>query len=148
MSEKQRKKYFPEKDSYKIMVDSAKMYDEQDHKLRLGNFVYRDVVQGPLDKGTSRKKDICIISEIIKNRSVTRYELLNLRFEKLVGPFYAANLRNVPKDGRPTSDKFYSVDYIVKWGKVDGVSSALVKWVGLDDSYNRWVPQNMLTLDK
>lgn len=149
MSDKQRNHYFPAKDSYKTMVDSASSYDQDQQQFSLGEFVYRDIIKGPLEKGTSdKRKEVCIISEIIKNRSVTRYGLLNLNFSKLVGPFYKQNLRRVPVDGRPTSLDFYKIDFIVRYGDVDGEPSALVRWVGLDESKDTWLPKKNLVLSK
>lgn len=108
MTEKQRNRYFPKPDSYHDMLSLAKQYDETEQPLRSGDFCYKDVIRKAFTKGIGdKRKEIFIISEVIKNRSVKRYKLLNLNFNPVVGTYYQQNLRKVPKDGCPTSPGFF-----------------------------------------
>lgn len=40
----------------------------------------------------------------------------------------------------------FRVEYIVRFEQRDGVDSALVKWLHLDESHNKWIPKANLSL--
>ena len=166
MTQKQSERYFPKPDSYHDMIQEAKQYDQTVQPFRSGDFCYKDVIKKAFTKGTDQKRgEIFIINEVIKNRSVKRYKLLNINFKPIVGSYYKQNLRKVPLAACPTSPGFFRcanrdvlpplwvltlfcfrVEYIVRFEERDGIDSALVKWCNLDESHNKWIPKANLTL--
>lgn len=108
MSQKQRDRYFPKPDSYQDMLRRGKQYDQTVQPFRSGDFCYKDVIRKAFTKGTDEKRgEIFIVDEVIKNRSVKRYKLLNLNFKPVVGSYYEQNLRKVPTAACPTSPDFF-----------------------------------------
>ena len=87
MTPKQRARYFPKLDTYKDMVRLGEEYYKEKEKkkqaLRPGVFVYRDIKPGTMHKASFSEKrgEIFIIKRVIFERSVYRYQLLNLAFK-------------------------------------------------------------------
>lgn len=109
MSQKQRERYFPRKDSFREMVKLSKEYDQKDQKFPVGCFVYLDIIKSPFEKSTGSEKrgQVFIVETVIKNRSIKRFKLMNLDFKILPGTFYEQNLRKVPPAAHPTNPKSY-----------------------------------------
>ena len=90
MSEKQRERYFPKKDSYKDMVKRSGSFDKLPQPFSVGDFVFLDALsKGTLTKGTEEKRSkIYVIQEILKGQKVTRYNLVDLAFKPVTGSVY------------------------------------------------------------
>lgn len=109
MTPKQRLRYFAPEDSYKEMLRSSQAFENEKQPFKKGDFVYRDYLpKGAFAKGTDEKRgQIFIIDEVLKDRKVKRYKLLNLDFKPVLGSCYKENLRKVPVAARPTSTDFF-----------------------------------------
>jgi hypothetical protein len=115
MTIKQKNKYFPVIDTYKSNIINEQNYDSEKQPFKVGDFVYRSKIPGPLYKGSEENKrdEIFIIQKIATNRNVKRYYLLNLNEKQEPSSYYAANLKLVPLKAQPTEKTAYRVDYIM-----------------------------------
>jgi hypothetical protein len=98
MSEKQKNRYFPEKDTYKDLVKrAAGVYDTLPKAFSPGDFVYLDLVAtGGLRKGTDQKRGkVYVILEVLTGQKIVRYKLADLAFKPVTGSVYRQNLRKV-----------------------------------------------------
>ena len=162
MSEKQRNRYFPELPSFNQMVSNLENYDKQDHKLKLGSYVYLDRVPTAFAKSDEYKRGrVFFISDILRHENPLRFKLKGLlnppeeipgKLEKwkqmtfliifYLGSYYEPELRLVPDAARPDLTTFWKIDHIIKYRtitrKKKKVKQALVNWQSFPHSYDSW----------
>ena len=104
-------------------------------KYKVGDKVRITVKKNIFEKGytISWTDKLYTVTQVLNTLPPT-YKIRNDRNE-IQGSFYEQELQK-------TSEDTFRIEKVLRWKTVDGKRVARVKWLGYDDTYNSWVPEN------
>ena len=88
------------------------------------------------DKGYTSNwtNKVYTISKVLPTRPPT-YKIKTDREEELEGSFYEPELQKSKED-------YFQIEKILGWKNIKGKKHGRVKWLGYDNSYNTWEPED------
>ena len=106
--------------------------------LKIGEYVRIAQQKSKFSRGYNwqTNPEIFIIDSIDTRKKIPLYHLRTYNGrEQIVGGFYRNELT-------PTNIQVFRIERILGRRRINGVLHVLVKWVGYDDTYNEWIPQD------
>jgi len=105
-------------------------------KFKIGDTVRISKQKDKFSRGYQPQSQVEIfkIYAISDNKKIPLYYLNDENNEKIEGGFYNYELT-------PVNLTTYRIDKVIRRRKFRGQNQVLVKWVGYDDRFNRWIPE-------
>jgi hypothetical protein len=110
-------------------------------KLKIGEFVRISKQKDKFSRGYQPQSQVEIfrINSISKNKKIPLYYLVDENNENIEGGFYSYELT-------PVNINTYRIEKILNRRTFRGQKQVLVKWLGYDDNFNRWIPEEDLNI--
>jgi IS30 family transposase len=106
-------------------------------KFKIGDTVRISKQKDRFSRGYQPQSQVEIfkIYAISDNKKIPLYYLNDENNEKIEGGFYSYELT-------PVNLSIYRIERFIRRRKFRGQNQVLVKWVGYDDRFNRWIPED------
>ena len=92
--------------------------------------------------GEKFTRETFIVTKVLQNQPIPRYQLTDKLGNKIIGTFFANEMTRY----RPSDNELYKIDKILKKRKNPKTNKIeyLVKWLGYSDIHNSWVDKTQI----